>query len=98
MLFAEWNRLEATFNMIHLKLNGTANGEQRYREVVQKTMMEMQGSIREADTRINVLYAAIGQDIKSSEEDTLSVWESIAALKKGLEQVTGTSHLNAEFS
>jgi hypothetical protein len=28
MVFAEWNRLEATFNMIHLKFDGTAKGEQ----------------------------------------------------------------------
>ncbi len=96
-VFAEWNRLEATFNMIHRKLNGTANSEQRYREVVQKTMMEMQGSIREADARIQVLHAAIGQDIKASEDDTISVWEAIAALKRGMAQVTGTSELNAEF-
>jgi hypothetical protein len=96
-VFAEWNRLEATFDMIHLKFNGAAKGEQRYREAVQKTMMELQGSVREADARIQVLHAAIGQDLEASEEDTISVWEAIAALKKGLEQVTGTSDLNAEF-
>lgn len=30
MVFAEWNQLESTFHMIHLKFNGTAMGEQRY--------------------------------------------------------------------
>jgi hypothetical protein len=60
-------------------------------------MMETKASVREADARIQVLHAAIGQDLEASEEDTISVWEAIAALKRGLEQVTGTSELNAEF-
>jgi hypothetical protein len=33
-VFAKWNRLESMFHMIHLKFNGTASGEQRYREAV----------------------------------------------------------------
>jgi hypothetical protein len=96
-VFAEWNRLESMFHMIHLRFNGTATGEQKYREAVQKTMLEMQGSIREADARIQVLHAAIGQDLEASEEDTISVWEAIGAVKKGLDEVTGSSDSNAEF-
>jgi hypothetical protein len=96
-VFAEWNRLESTFHMIHLRFNGTATGEQRYREAVQKTMLEMQGSIRQADARIQVLHAAIGHDFEASEDDTISVWEAIAAVKKGLEEVSGSADSNAEF-
>jgi hypothetical protein len=76
---------------------GLPKASKRYREAVQKTMMEMQASVCEADARIQVLHAAIGQDLEASEEDTISVWEAIAALKRGLEQVTGTSELNADF-
>jgi hypothetical protein len=60
-------------------------------------MLEMQGSIREADARIQVLHAAIGHDLEASEEDTISVWEAIAAVKKGLEEVTRSSEANVEF-
>jgi hypothetical protein len=48
--------------MIHLKLNGTSNrGVMLSRGGTEDN--EMQGSIREADARIQVLHAAIGQDV-----------------------------------
>lgn len=96
-VFAEWNRLESTFNVIHLKFNSDATGEQKYREAVQKTLLDMQQCIREADARIQVIHASIGQDAAASEDATITVWEAIAALKKGLERVTGDSEASSEF-
>ena len=84
-VFAEWNRLESTFNGIHLKFNSNAMGEQKYREAVQKTLLDMQQCIQEADARVQVIHASIGHDTGASEDDTISVWEAVAALKKGLE-------------
>jgi hypothetical protein len=60
-------------------------------------MLEMQGSIREADARIQVLHAAIGNDLEASKDNTVSVWEAIAAVKQDLEQVTASSESNAAF-
>jgi hypothetical protein len=85
IIFVEWNRLESTFNVIHLKFNDNANGEQKYREAVQKTLLDMQQCIRQADAQIQVIHAAIGHNAKASEDDTISVNHSN---QKGI----GTSH------
>jgi hypothetical protein len=86
-VFAKWNRLKATFDVIHLKFNDTATGEQKYWEAVQKTMLDMQESIRQADSRIQLMHAAIGYDFEASEEGTISVWQAIAGVKKELSKV-----------
>jgi hypothetical protein len=96
-IFAEWNRLEARFSLIHSKFNDTSTGEQRYRQAVQKTMLEMQNSVRDADTRIQVLHAAIGRDLEALENETLCVWEAIGLLTKGLKEVTGDVRADASF-
>jgi hypothetical protein len=57
----------------------------------------MQGSICEANARIQVLCAAIGHEAEASEDDTILIWEAISASKKGLKQVTRSSEANAEF-
>jgi hypothetical protein len=43
------------------------------------------------------LYAAIGHDFEASEEDTISIWEPIAALTKGLAKVSGDADANSIF-
>jgi hypothetical protein len=60
-------------------------------------MSEMQGSVRDADTRMQVLHAAIGHDLEASENETMSVWEAIGLLTKGLKEVTGDARADAEF-
>jgi hypothetical protein len=96
-VFAKWNRLKATFNVIHLKFNDTATGEQKYREAVQKTMLDMQESIRQADSRIQLMHAAIGHDFKASKEETISLWEVITGVKKELTKVTADAASDSEF-
>jgi hypothetical protein len=69
-VFAEWNRLESAFNaVIHLKFNSNASGEQKYRDFVQRSLHDIQGSIRAGDACIQVMHAAIGQDLDASEDD-----------------------------
>jgi hypothetical protein len=46
---------------------------------------------------MQVLHAAIGHDLVASEDDTIAVWEAIAAMKKGLEAVSGEADANSEF-
>jgi ABC-type transporter Mla subunit MlaD len=43
------------------------------------------------------MHAAIGQDLDASEDDTMSVWEALAAMKQGLLGVTGEADANSEF-
>jgi hypothetical protein len=73
-------------------LNRLTVGEQKYHEAVQHSLQDIQSSSRDADAWIQVMHAAIGHDLQVSENDTISVWEVIAALKKGLELVTGDAN------
>jgi hypothetical protein len=97
MVFTKWNWLEATFNIIHLKFNDSASGEHKYREAVQKTMLDMQECIRQVDACIQLMHVAIGHDFDASEQNTISIWEAIVGVVKGLAKVTADSAANAEF-
>jgi hypothetical protein len=96
-VFAEWNWLEAMFNIIHLKFNNTASSEHTYQEAIQKTMLDMQESIRQADLIIQLMHVAIGYDFEASKEETILVWEAIAGVEKGLTRVTADAAADAEF-
>jgi hypothetical protein len=43
------------------------------------------------------VHAAIGKDLDTSEQETISVWEAITALKDLLGGVSASQHDNAEF-
>jgi truncated hemoglobin YjbI len=73
MVFAKWLRLEATFNIIHLKFNDSASGEHKYWEAVQKTMLDMHECIQQADAWIQLMHVAIRHVFEASEEETISV-------------------------
>jgi hypothetical protein len=40
---------------------------------------------------------SIGHNHKASKDETILVWEAISSIKKGLEEVTGSSEADAKF-
>lgn len=70
----EWNCLKATFKIIHLKFNNSASGKHKYWEAVQRTMLEMQDFIHQANAQIQLMYyASIGHNFDTSEEEIISI-------------------------
>jgi hypothetical protein len=95
-MFADWNKLKTTFELINMHFNTSSSGEQKYGKAVQTTIMDIHEAICAAeDMRIQLMHAAVRKDFEASEQGTISVWEAISSLKSELEKVSSLGNLNA---
>ena len=78
---AEWNQLNANFQMIYLEFDSSGLGEMKYRNVIAETLEELQTAIRGTDARLQLLGAGIGDAITDTEEGPMSVWEAIGSIR-----------------
>jgi hypothetical protein len=96
-IMSEWNRLNTTFELIHMGLDKTGISETRYRNTVSETLGELQEAIRGADAKMQLLNAGVGLAITDTDEGPMSVWDAVQQLRSNVQTNKGSVNGNSLY-
>jgi hypothetical protein len=80
-VIAECNRVGSNFELFHMELENSGEGERKHREALAHTIAKLQDGVGEVNTRVQLLAAKMGDAPFGSEKETQSLWEAVSQLE-----------------
>jgi hypothetical protein len=96
-IFANWNKIEAKFQLVHLEFDTTACSKVKYRNTVNDVIREIQDAMAKTDNRIQILQASLGDQVDDPEAGPMLIWDAIQKLQTELVRTGGTSDRNFHY-
>jgi hypothetical protein len=93
-MMADWNKLEASFELIRLESEARSRSETKYRNSVSSTMESLLNTVNDTTSRIQLLAAGFGTGLDDPDEGPMTLWESIEDLRTSLQRIDGVSDGN----
>jgi hypothetical protein len=91
---ANWNKLDASFELIQLELEAVSKSEMWYRSTISTTVEELQGAVNNITNHIQLLSASLGTSVDNPKDRLSSLWEAIGALWTATHRIDGVSDGN----
>jgi hypothetical protein len=88
-VLGDWNKIQSKFHSIHLELDSNARSENKYRNVVNGVVGNIQEAMQETDNRIQLLQASLGEQVDDSEAGPMSIWEAVTRMRVDAERIGG---------
>jgi archaellum component FlaC len=68
-MMADWNKLDASFELVQLELKAVSCGETQYRNTISSSVEELQGAVNDITNCIEQVAVTLGMGMDSPEKD-----------------------------
>jgi hypothetical protein len=77
----EWNQMVSNVESVAVTVNSQSASDLKFRQVLAKTVQDLQGTINGAQIKIQLVLSRLGSDKSSADGGSDSLWDAIRALR-----------------
>eukprot|EP00978_Attheya_sp_CCMP212_P016627 scaffold43717_cov27-Attheya_sp.AAC.1 len=77
----EWNQMVSNIESVAVTVNSQSASDLKFRQVLAKTVQDLQGTINGAQIKIQLVLSRLGSNKASEEGGSDSLWDAIRALR-----------------